>query len=245
MAQVVRNRSDLFATLHAAAAASTTADPRAAVRACMTAYAPPAERLIIRTVGDFAALGTTAAAVKAAADPTFWAYNDYDGVLASFALEANDKERRVMGIEGVGSKETLHKVLATGQQVLATGHLSLVMMEGKVASGEWHWIDEAGCSMHTATNKPGLLRTEVRSRLGLELKVVRHDAELAGSAEEQEVESVGDLIIFDMNFKDVTTEVGNTKVFCQNPSGFMLSGLETLLPDIGQALEQVLDRELK
>ena len=71
-----------------------------------------------------------------------------------------------MGIEGVGSKETLQKVLATGQQVLHIGHLSLLTMEGKVANGEWRWIDEAGCSMHTATNKPALLRSEVRTREG-------------------------------------------------------------------------------
>ena len=108
-----------------------------------------------------------------------------------------------MGIEGVGSPETLREIIESGAKSLKIGHLSLLMvrvakplthshslgrlarhdrkksciprvalpnarqMQGKVDNGEWRWIDERRCVMHTATSKPALLRTEVRSRLGL------------------------------------------------------------------------------
>jgi hypothetical protein len=202
---VVRNRAELFASLRGRSSAE--------VLACMTAYSPPSQRLLIRSEADLARLGTTAAALKAAADPSFWAYSDFDSVLASFGREAGDPERRVMGVEGVGSAETLAKVLATGEQVLCIGHLSLTMMESKVASGEWRWIEEAGCVMHTATNKPALLRAAVRAKFGLELKVLRHEKFAADAGEQPE--SSGDLIIFDMDWKDVTRRIGNTNVFCQ------------------------------
>ena len=241
---LVRNRKDLFAALFESV--KTMPDPAAAVRECMVAYTPPAERLIIRNEADLAALSTNAEALKAAADVTFWAYKDFDSVLASFALDATDPERRVMGIEGVGSGEELQKILASGQAILRIGHLSLLMMEGKVANGEWRWVDEDKCVMYTATNKPALMRPEVRSRLGIELRILRHEKFLEaqeGQPNEQ-TESMGDLIIFDMDWKDSSKDTGNTKVFCQNPSGFTLNTLDALMPSMDAALGQVLQREL-
>ena len=55
------------------------------------------------------------------------------------------------------------------------------MMEGKVQNGEWRWIDESHCVMHTATPKPALLRARVLAELNVELAVMRHDAHLAGA----------------------------------------------------------------
>lgn len=87
----------------------------------MTAYTPPGQRLIIRSEEDFETLGTTAAAVKAAADQSFWAYKDFDSVLASFALAPSDSERRVMGIEGVDSGARLQEIIASGKADLKIG----------------------------------------------------------------------------------------------------------------------------
>ena len=57
----VRNRKELFG--HLSTAAASAVDP-AAVLACMVAYTPPAERLIIRSEADLERLGTTAAGLK-------------------------------------------------------------------------------------------------------------------------------------------------------------------------------------
>ena len=144
-----------------------------------------------------------------------------------------------MGIEGVGSPEALSAVLASGEKSLKIGHLSLVMMEGKVANGEWHWIDEARCVMHTATPKPALLRPAVRDNLGLELKIMRHEEFAAGQ------ESEGDLIIFDMDKADVTKPTGNTKVFCQDPTAFSIAAFDSLSAEMRAAVDAVLARELR
>ena len=107
-----------------------------AVEACLCAYSPPPERLIIRSAADFATLGTTMEAVYAACDPSFWAYGDFKSVFDSFSLPIDNKERRVMGVEGVGSPEALADAIASGSQCLKIGHLSLLMMQGKVENGE-------------------------------------------------------------------------------------------------------------
>jgi hypothetical protein len=272
----VRDRTSLFAAL------ATEGDTRT-VKDCMCAYSPPAERLIIRSASDFARLDTTMEAVHGAADTSFWAYADFESVFKSFSLEPSDPERRVMGIEGIGSADALAAAIASGEKPLHIGHLSLVMMQGKVANGEWRWINEGGCVMHTATPKPGLLRGEVRSRLGLELVVRRHEAFLGAAigadarakelaeliaAEQRDdaavhargppllsqhlldqsapaaPESVGDLIIFDMDKADVTKPTGNTKVFCQTPANFTIAAFDSLSSDMRAAVDAVLAREL-
>ena len=155
-----------------------------------------------------------------------------------------------MGIEGVGNGDILQKVLASGQQVLHIGHLSLLMMEGKVANGEWRWIDEPSCSMHTATNKPALLRPKLRANLGVDLRVLRHEKFLQGHASSGEgeaaeaAESVGDLIIFDMDKADVEKEVGNVKVFCQDPTNYDIAPFESLAPEMRAAVDRMLALEL-
>ena len=229
----VTDRASLFGHLHASSAGDV-----AKVRACLCSYTPPAERLILRSAADFAALGTSKEAVHGACDPTFWAFGDFESVYNSFVLEPTDKERRVMGIEGVGSPSALLAAIESGAKSLKIGHLSLLMMEGKVATGEWHWIDEAKCVMHTATPKPALLRTEVRATLGVELKVVRHEQFAAGA------ESVGDLIIFDMDMSDVTKELGNHKVFCQDPSNYTIAPLSTLSDEMKAAIDKMLSAQL-
>jgi len=233
----VTGRSSLFAAVGKAAKGDA-----AAVVPCLCAYTPPAERLIIRSNSDFARLNTTAEAVHGAADPNFWAYGDFSSVLSSFSRESSDPERRVMGIEGIGSADALAAAISSGSKPLRIGHLSLLMMEGKVANGEWRWIDEGGCVMHTATPKPGLLRTELRSRLGLELVVRRHEAFLEGNAPP---ESCGDLIIFDMDKADVTKPTGNTKVFCQDPTAFSIAAFDSLSAEMRAAVDAVLARELR
>ena len=124
--------------------------------------------------------------------------------------------------------------------MLNIGHLSLAMMEGKVSNGEWYWVDEAHCVMHTATPKPALLRERVASTLRVDLAIMRHDAALSGAGE---AESTGDLIIFDMNWQDVGIETGNTKVFCQSTARMELAPLDTLAEGMKAALERVLDAE--
>ena len=80
---------------------------------------------------------------------------------------------------------------------------------------------------------------QVRSRLGLSLKVLRHEAFAAAGAE-----SVGELIIFDMDRSDVSKEVGNTKVFCQDPANYQLAPYETLSAEMKAAVRQMLELEL-
>merc|ERR1712098_193579 len=101
------------------------------------------------------------------------------------------------------------------------------MMEGKVANGEWQWIDEAQGIMHTATWKPGLLRGRDRDLFGVELRVIRHEAFLEGDRK-FDPESMGDLVIFDIDRADVRKETGNTKVFCQESTNYDVDALETL-----------------
>ena len=225
----VSDRPTLWQALHAAAGGDA-----AKVTACLCSYSPPPARLIIRSDADFASLGTTKEAVHAACDPAFWAYGDFEKVHASFSLEESDAERRVMGIEGVGSPEALLVIIEGGAKSLKIGHLSLPMMQGKLANGEWRWIDEARCVMHTATPKPALLRTEVRSRLGVELRVMRHEEFAQGA------ESVGDLIIFDMDKSDVTKETGNRKVFCQDPANYKIAPYDGLADDMKVAVDRML-----
>lgn len=262
----VRDRTSLWAALHAASSGDAEK-----VKACLCAYTPPAERLIIRSDADFATLGTSKEAVHGACDPSFWAFGDFESVHQSFALDEADKERRVMGVEGVGSPEALLAIIESGAKSLKIGHLSLPMMQGKVANGEWRWIDEARCVMHTATPKPALLRVEVlpirglearpqmkrhvkpcgsrvrtpctagqvRARLGLELRVVRHEEFAQGS------ESAGDLIIFDMDKADVEKETGNTKVFCQDPSSYKIAPFDGLADEMKAAVDRMLALQLK
>ena len=97
----VTNRATLWSNLHAASGGDAEK-----VKACIVSYAPPAERLIIRSTDDFAAIGTSKEAVHGACDTSFWAYGDFESVYNSFALDKSDKERRVMGIEGVGPLPT-------------------------------------------------------------------------------------------------------------------------------------------
>ena len=211
----------------------------------MTSYMPPPRRLIIRSLDDLERLNTSATALKAAADPNFWAYKDFDGVVASFALEPSNPERRVLGIEGVGSPERLQELIKSGSPCLNMGHLSLVMMEDKVRNGEWKWIDEPQCVMHTATPKPALLRASIETKLGMKLAIMRHDAKLAGDSGGGAVESEGDLIIFDMDWRDVNKSVGNTKVFCQWTANLELGPLDTLDEGMLAALDTVLSAECR
>ena len=98
--------------------------------------------------------------------------------------------------------------------------------------------------MHTATAKPVLLRAAVQTNLNVDLQVLRHEkfAQSSGDAPE----SVGDLIIFDMDHQDpIDKEVGNTKVFCQDASRFALSPVDALQPHMRSAIDKVLDRELR
>lgn len=238
----VRDRRSLWQSLHAAADGDASR-----VLDCLTAYTPPAERLILREASDFAALGVTPEEVHGAADEGFWAYADFHSVLASFAREPTDPERRVMGIEGVGSAAALREAIASGKRPLRIGHLSHTMLVGKVANGEWRWIDEASCVMHTATPKPALLRTAVRERLKLELRVLRHEkflGEKSGEAAPAAPESVGDLIIFDIDVSDTVKPTGNTKVFCQDPKGYQLSAYASLPEAMREAVNGMLAREL-
>lgn len=230
---VVTNRATLWGGL----AAATSGDA-AKIVACLCSYSPPAERLIIRRAADFAALGVSKEAVHAAGDESFWAYKDFESVFASFALAETDAERRVMGIEGVRSPEQLRAIVESGARSLRIGHLSLPMCVGKVRNGEWRWIDEARCVMHTATPKPALLRQKVRALLHVELSVRRHEA-FASDAE-----SVGDLVIFDMDQADVHKPTGNTKVFCQDPASYSLAPYESLAPEMHAAVRQMLEKEL-
>lgn len=227
---VVHNRKELFAGLARAAAMND-------VRRCLCSYSPPSERLIICAAADFEKLGTTKEAVHRACDTSFWAYGDFESVYASFSLAETDKERRVMGIEGIGTPEALLEALASGEKSLKIGHLSLLMMNGKVANGEWRWIDEARCVMHTATPKPALLRNSLRDELGVELKIVRHE-EFAGGAE-----SAGDLIIFDMDKADVHKEMGNTKVFCQDPKNYTIAEFGSLSDEMQAAVSEMMRLE--
>lgn len=208
------------------------------VMTCLCAYSPPPERLIIRSAEDFEKLGTTKDAVHGACDPSFWAYADFPHVYESFSLEPSNPERRVMGIEGIATPAALLEVINSGAKSLKIGHLSLVMMQGKVDNGEWHWTDEANCVMHTATPKPALLREELRSKLGVELRVLRHE-EFAGGNE-----SVGDLIIFDMDKADVTKDTGNTKVFCQDPAKYNVAPYGTLPEEMKAAVSKMLELQL-
>ena len=238
----VTNRKSLFKALYDAAEGDA-----AKARSCLVVYSPPGERLILRCEEDFATLGTSAEALKDAADKDFWAFADFDGVLESFQREKSDPERRVMGIEGVGSKDQLQTLLATPTHPgLKIGHLSYNVMQGKVDNGEWEWINEAGCEMKTATPKPGLDRQRLASTLGLAVRVIKHDASLSsGQAEEAAVvESVGDLIIFDMDKGDVSKEAGNTKVFCQDPLNYSVLDDVAALPEaVRAAVDQVFELE--
>ena len=220
----------------------------AQMRQCLCAYTPPAKRLILRSEADFERLCITKEAVHAACDPSFWAYGDFESVYNSFARNEKDPERRVMGIEGIASPEALRETIASGATSLKIGHLSLVMMQSKVSNGEWHWVDEPKCVMHTATPKPALLRGEVRSRMGVEIKVLRHEAFA------EQAESVGDLIIFDMDKADVTQETGNTKArrltrrSCASPPthpGQPMSRHTGLLSGLGQLRDRCVSDALR
>jgi hypothetical protein len=231
----VRNRKSLWEQLF-----SATGGSREKVISCMTSYSPPAERLLIRGHGDFERLGVTSSQVHDAADPSFWAYGDFPTVLASFDLPEDDKERRVMGIEGIASGAALKAAIASGEKTLKIGHLSLANLAGKITNGEWHWIDEPGCVMHTATPKPALLRQQLKTRLGITLRIFRHEKFL-----DQPTESVGDLIIFDINRDDVKKEVGNSNVFCQDINNYVLSPFDSLHASLRKAVDNMFDFEFK
>ena len=231
--QVVTDRASLWSALHSSASGDAEK-----IKACLCAYSPPPERLIIRSAADFETLGTTKEAVHSACDPSFWAFGDFESVYDSFSRDSADAERRVMGIEGIGSPEALLAAVGSGEKTLRIGHLSLLMMEGKVANGEWHWIDEKQCVMYTATPKPALLRAEVRARLKVELRVVRHEAFSQGE------ESAGDLIIFDLDRSDVEGETGNTKVFCQDPASYLIAPYGSLGAELQAAVSQMLALQL-
>ena len=57
-------------------------------------------------------------------------------------------------------------------------------------------------------------------------------------------ESEGDLIIFDMDKSDVTKEVGNTKVFCQDPASYSIAPFESLAPEMQAAVREMLAKQL-
>ena len=63
---------------------------------------------------------------------------------------------------------------------------------------------------------------------------MRHE-EFAGGAE-----SVGDLVIFDMDKADVSVETGNVKVFCQNPANYTIAPYASLSDDMKAAVERML-----
>ena len=65
-----------------------------------------------------------------------------------------------LGPMTLATPRALLAAIASGSKSLKIGHLSLQMMKGKVSNGEWRWIDEAKCVMHTATPKPALLRAD-------------------------------------------------------------------------------------
>lgn len=231
----VRNRKDLLSALCDAAGGE-----KARVQACMCSYMPPAQRLIIRDENDIIEkLGTTVQSLHNAADKTFWAYNDFDKCIKSFELEKEDKERRVLGIEGVGSKKELLEIIATGKQSLCIGHLSHNMMMGKVEHGEWKWIDEETCVMHTATAKPGLLRKKIELSLSLNLRVLRHEKFL----DEDQI-SEGDLVIFDINPADVRADVGNQNAFCQDPEKFTIAPFSEMDEKYIAAVDEMMDFEV-
>ena len=78
------------------------------------------------------------------------------------------------------------------------------------------------------------------------VRVIKHDASLSsGQAEEAAVvESVGDLIIFDMDKGDVSKEAGNTKVFCQDPLNYSVLDDVAALPEaVRAAVDQVFELE--
>jgi len=230
----VRNRKDLLSALCDAAGGE-----KARVQACMCSYMPPGQRLIIRDLDDIVRLGATVESLHNAADENFWAYKDFEHTIKSFELELDDKERRVLGIEGVGSKKELLEIIATGKQSLCIGHLSYNMMMGKVKHGEWYWIDEPTCVMHTATAKPGLLRKKIELRLNLNLRVLRHEKFL----DEDQV-SEGDLVIFDMNPTDLRAEVGNQNVFCQDPEKFTIAPFSEMNEKYIAAVDDMIDFEV-
>jgi len=80
--------------------------------------------------------GVTSETVHAAGDESFWAYGDFSSVVESFSRDAEDPERRVLGIEGIASGAQLKAAIASGKRSLKLGHLSLKMMKSKVANGE-------------------------------------------------------------------------------------------------------------
>jgi len=229
----VTDRASLWKALHGPSGGDASS-----ITACMCTYSPPPKRLIIRSAADFARLGTTKEAVHAACDPTFWAFGDFESIFDSFSRNETDKERRVMGIEGVGSAAALLEAIDGGEPCLKIGHLSLLMMQGKVENGEWLWVDEANCVMHTATPKPALLRAEVKARLGVEFRVMRHEVFAAAA------ESLGDLIIFDLDKSDVRKETGNTKVFCQEAKNYSVLPFDTLSDEMKAAVMHMLAVEL-
>lgn len=231
----VRDRKSLWQGLHRASVESLEV-----VQACLCSYSPPSKRLILSSLEDFAALGISSPQqLHDVADESFWAYKDFYAVVSSFQLPETDPERRVMGIEGIGSKAALHAAIQSGERVLRIGHLSLGNLRGKVANQEWRWIDKH--AMDTSTLKPALLRPRVRELLGVELRVMRHDAHLADGGP---TESLGDLVIFDIDHANPTgTEVGNSKVFCQCPSNYDVGEFAALSADQRNAVQLMLEIE--
>lgn len=234
MVQEVLGRKSLWHELHVASKGDLCK-----VYACLCSYAPPGKRLIVQRKADFIALGVSAEELHAVADPTFWAFRDFHGVIESFEREETDPERRVMGIEGFSCKEALQEAVRAGEKVVKIGHLSLLNLRAKVVNKEWRWISEL--AMDTSTLKPGLLRAQVREIIGAELRVMRHDAHLA---HESEKESRGDLILFDIDHANpIGTDVGNSKVFCQCPSNYDVGDYARLSIAQRKAVDQMLQEE--
>ena len=90
-----------------------------------------------------------------------------------------------------------------------------------------------------------MARKPSRSAIDWKLSVKRCLLAVMSTAEGGAVESEGDLIIFDMDWKDVGADVGNTKVFCQDASKFNLEPVDALDTNIRAALDTLLAKELK
>ena len=71
--------------------------------------------------------------------------------------------------------------------------------------------------------------------MGVELRVVRHEAFAEGA------ESIGDLIIFDIDKSNVMSHRSNanTKVFCQDPSKYKILPYAELSADFKAAVDRM------
>ena len=176
---------------------------------CMTAYSPPAERLIIRR-GAGPARHRHGVTLKR--PPT-----RASGRMQTSTCWRRSARRRTTraacdGRRGRWPAETLAKVLMTGQQVLCGRHLA---QDDGEQGGErrWRWIDEAGCVMHGRTSPPSSAPPCAPSSASSS-RCSGTSLPPPPAAASKAPRVGGNLIIFDMDLKDVK-QTGNTNVFCK------------------------------